>query len=208
MLPLVIPLSQFQPRQFPDCDLEFTFQCGDLTQLDRYLETGRNDVLRQCRQNATLAKPGDDGMPKAPVWGPVVIGETTAVTDHVDVSQKYRLVPQGMENRFDSTDGKTMTDFRPMPLPLPSAVDASIPLHPSLVQGPPQIGIARHRPEIQQHLDQAREILAGKLYRVIEAIEVTAEDISAEMASKKRKNAKPTIYIRGSIVEPKLRVEI
>lgn len=208
MNPLSIPLSQFNQRAFADYDLSFTFQCGDLGQLERYLETGRNDVLRQCRENAKLAPPGDDGMPKGPVWGPVIIGEATAVTSHVDVTQYYRLVPQGMENRFETTDGKTMADFRSSPPPLPNVIDASIPLHPSLVQGPPQIGIARHRPEIEQHLKQANEVIAGKLYRVLEAVEVTAEDVSAELGAKKRKNAKPAVYIRGSIVEPRLRVEI
>lgn len=206
MNPLSIPLSQFNQRAFADYDLSFTFQCGDLGQLERYLETGRNDVLRQCRESAKLAPPGDDGMPKGPVWGPVVIGEATAVTSHVDVTQYYRLVPQGMENRFETTDGKTMADFRSLPPPLPSAVDASIPLHPSLAAASPLC--IRHRPEIEQHLKQANEILAGKLYRVLEAVEVTAEDVSAELGAKKRKNAKPTIYILGSIVEPRLRVEI
>jgi hypothetical protein len=218
MNPLIIPLSQFNRALFREFGEELSFQCGDIQRLETYLQTARDGVVQQCNDKGKLSGPDDDGIPRRPVWGPVTIGEATAVTDHVDVNQFYRLVPQGTENhpQHRTADGTKVSDWA---IPeaksslLPAVDESRIPIHPSVAPQSSLFPIIDHTERVTKYLDEAKAQLATphapqKLYKVSEAIEVSPEEISAEMGKQKRKNAKPAIYIKGLIVEPKLKVEI
>lgn len=224
MKPLIFPASQFDPLTFRQYDKSFTFQCADLDRLNTYIEAGRRDVVTSCKDAAKLARPDDDGIPKAPAWGPVVIGEQTAVTEHVDVTQHYRLIPDGFQGRvgFESTDGKEARDFAPrersqeQPPPLPTQADVDSVVNQGVINR--EIG----ERWLQSSEVRREPIRQGKLYRVdyihgscpvvssgthtaphAALTEVTLDEVAEDM-----RLSKLATYIRGEIVTPKLRVEL
>lgn len=84
-----IPLSQFDPRQHAEFDLQRLFQCSDIKSLESDVE-----ALRKGLEAEALWHHQQDGKTHHITFGPVVVGEATAVTDHIDVYQYYRLVPK------------------------------------------------------------------------------------------------------------------
>ena len=84
-----IPLSQFDPRQYAEFDLQRLFQCADIQSLETDVK-----VVRKGLEAEAIWRHQQDGKTYHLIFGPVVVGEATAVTDHIDVYQYYRLVPK------------------------------------------------------------------------------------------------------------------
>lgn len=207
--PLILTLEEFTARQaeFALYDKSLSMGCVETMEPKAFTARIRKiiiDELGKVARDGTSQ--GADSLPQSPIWGPTVRSSDVATI-------YFKLVPQGTDNEYPSTDG-TRRDVQPPALP---GIQAAPLLAEALTKVPgnhlaPMAFTPEHRPKIQEYLDEAKRQIASespqKLYRVIDPVEVTADEISAEMSKRARKNAKPAIYIRGTIVEPKMRVEI
>jgi hypothetical protein len=84
-----IPQSQFDAGKFAEFNLSRVFQCADIQQIEAELQAVRRGIEEETLFRNKQGKPDEA---KSIVFGPVVVGEATSVTDHVDVFQYYRLV--------------------------------------------------------------------------------------------------------------------
>lgn len=225
--PLILTEEEWMPRQaeFAVYDKAYSEPTVATVEPKSFTMRARRIITEAlAAQSKDGAKSGSDQLPQAPVWGPTVKAEQA-------VSVYFRLVPQGTEDQHESTDG-----MRAWPLPPRIAEPMGMgPMGSNLpgmdAQGSGGGGSFSKSEGIdprlvaagvlQKQLDEAKVLLAHqqesrpitpaapqKLYRVTEAVEVTADEISAEMGKRRRMNGKPVVYIKGSIVEPRLRVEI
>jgi hypothetical protein len=196
--PLILTLEEFTARQaeFADYDKSLSMACVETMEPKAFTARTRKIITDELGKiNHYGSSQGEDSLPQAAVWGPTVKSSDVATI-------YFRLVPQGTEGQYDSTDGM---DVKPPPLPaIQRAIEAQIPMHPSLM---PTNGAAHVDTLLHGRVRIAPDPPQGKLYRVSEPVEVTPEQVQEEMG-RKRKNGKPIIYIRGEIVAPKLRVEI
>lgn len=238
--PLILTEEEWMPRQaeFAVYDKAYSEPAVSTVEPKAWTMRARRMIMDSL---ASMAKAGGTQRPddnsvsaiaQAPVWGPTVKAAEA-------VSIYFRLVAQGTEDQFESTDGMRIAPspassqaiFAPSPEPMGSGSQGSN-LPGMDAQGSGGGGsYSRNGDHIDPRLiaaevllkqiDEAKALLAHqqdalpippttpqKLYRVTEAIEVTADEIGAEMGKVKRKNSKPVVYIKGSIVEPRLRVEI
>lgn len=186
MKPLIIQSIQFNQNAYLEYDLSFTFpHNGEDDALMARITAGRSDTVQACKEAARLARPGDDGIPKTPIWGPVVLGEIV-ISDR-DITQHYRLVPLGMESRFESTDGK---EAKQVPPPLPSQGVINYPNRSYLLPLPCQPS--------PKPVDTRKLFIIRGDYE-----EVTLDELTEAVI--KEANIK---VIRGEVVDPKLKVEI
>lgn len=86
-----IPQSQFDPSKFPEFALNRVFQCANIVDLEKDIEATKRGLIEETAWRNKQGKPEDA---KDITFGPVAVGEQTAVTDHVDVFQYYSLVPK------------------------------------------------------------------------------------------------------------------
>lgn len=85
----IIPQSQFNASEHAQFDLSRVFQCSDIQSLESDVEAVRRGLEEElCWRNK------QDKKTCTIAFGPVVVGEATAVTDHIDVFQYYRLVSE------------------------------------------------------------------------------------------------------------------
>ena len=88
---LIIPYSQFDAPKYARFNLERVFQCSDIMTLDADIEAVRRGLEEEIRFQNKRVKLEEA---KVIFFGPVVTGDATAVTDHFDVFQYYRLVQE------------------------------------------------------------------------------------------------------------------
>lgn len=81
-----IPQSQFDASKFPEFTLNRVFQCANIVDMERDVATTRRGLEEEA-----IWRNKQDGRTRTITFGPVVVGEQTAVTDHIDVYQYYRL---------------------------------------------------------------------------------------------------------------------
>lgn len=217
--PLILTQAEFEARaaEFASFTDHLSQACVPTMDAKAFTERIRKIILDEMK----IVGRDNPGFPNSPVWGPTVKSDSAA-------TQYFLLVTGGTEDQYQTTDGVRV---RPPPLPLraPSIEPMGVGPHGSNLPGIDAQGSGGGSPYfsredghidprlinaaiIQERLEEAKlsaQVTAkaseGKLYRVSGLTEVTAEEVQAEMG---RKRKKPVTYIRGTIVEPKLRVEI
>lgn len=223
-IPLILTEEEYIARQaeFAEYDKAFAQQCVNevlyaplgatntrAATVDAKALTARvrKTILDEL---ALMSQKGEMQLPQIPIWGPTVQADS-AITVY------FKLVAQGTEDQHESTDGMGR---QPPPIPLKAIHHVETEMHIEqarellanqrfTIEYPTSKGIPVEE-QIRQLEREGRAIAPEcpqKLYKVTEAIELSPEQIHVEMGQKKRKGSKPAVYIRGNIVEPKVRLE-
>ena len=172
--PLILTLEEFTERQteFADYPKALSMGCVSTVNPAAFTQRIRKIILDELGKVARDGQSqGGDSLPQAPVWGPTVMAPDAATI-------YFKLVPQGTEDQHQSTDW--MADSSPPPLP----ANKGDLIHPSEATEQATLSARFHANHAALHKYKCSEPDLRKLYRASDLVEVTTDEINAEMLGK------------------------